>query len=158
MIDPSYRLVLVGCGRRLIPDRVSSLQLSISKDYRKSTPQLSEQAAHFVSAFTFFVCQFLLEIMPTIIYWLILASLHSTDNHGYSLFHSQCKGCRPSSCKLTSGGRVGLHRYSWPQIHQLSVPVHHDPLFVRKDILLILLPTQEQSCANRMHPSSSHLS
>ena len=27
--------------------------------------------------------------MPTVIYWLIVASLHSTDNHGYSLFHSK---------------------------------------------------------------------
>ena len=27
--------------------------------------------------------------MPTIIYWLIVAPTHSTDNHGYSLFHSK---------------------------------------------------------------------
>ena len=27
--------------------------------------------------------------MPTIIYWLIVASTHSTDIHEYSLFHSK---------------------------------------------------------------------
>ena len=41
-----------------------------------------------ICAHGFFVCQYLIEILPTIIYWLIVASAHSTDNHGYSLFHS----------------------------------------------------------------------
>ena len=42
-----------------------------------------------ICARAFFVCQYSTEIMPTIIYWLIVASLHSTENHGYSLFHSK---------------------------------------------------------------------
>ena len=56
----------------------------------------------------FFVCQYLIAILPTIIFWLIVASPHSTDNHGYSLFHSKAvigKESAPKACC----GVVGRH-------------------------------------------------
>ena len=46
--------------------------------------------------------------MPTIIYWLIAASLHSTDIHGYSLFHSKAVIGKESTPK-TFCGVIGRH-------------------------------------------------
>ena len=46
--------------------------------------------------------------MPTIIYWLIVASLHSTDNHGYSLFHSKAVIGKESAPKAFCGV-IGRH-------------------------------------------------
>ena len=60
----------------------------------------------------FFVCQYLTEIMPTIIYWLIVASPHSTDNHGYSLFHSKAVIGKESAPKAICGVR-GRHLRPW---------------------------------------------
>ena len=50
----------------------------------------------------FFVCQYLIEILPTIIYLLIVASTHSTDNHGYSLFHSKAVIGKESAPNVSS--------------------------------------------------------
>ena len=41
--------------------------------------------------------------MPTIIYWLIVASLHSTDIHGYILFHSKAVIGKASAPKAFCG-------------------------------------------------------
>ena len=60
-------------------------------------------------AASFFVCQYLTEIMPTIIYWLIVASPHSTDIHGYSLFHSKAVISKESAPKAFCGVRVSSH-------------------------------------------------
>ena len=46
--------------------------------------------------------------MPTIIYWLIVASLHSTDIHGYSLFHSKAVIGKESAPKAFCGV-IGRH-------------------------------------------------
>ena len=50
--------------------------------------------------------------MPTIIYWLIVASLHSTDIHGYSLFHSKAVIGKESAPKAICGVR-GRHLRPW---------------------------------------------
>ena len=60
----------------------------------------------------FFVCQYLIEVMPTIIYSLIVASPHSTDSHGYSLFHSQPVIGKESAPKACCGVR-GRHLRPW---------------------------------------------
>ena len=65
-----------------------------------------------ICAHGFFVCQYLTEIMPTIIYWLILASRHSTDIHGYSLFHSKAVIGKESAPKAICGVR-GRHLRPW---------------------------------------------
>ena len=57
-------------------------------------------------------------IMPTIIYWLIVASLHSTDIHGYSLFHSKAVISKESAPKAICGIR-GRHLRLW----LLSLPI-----------------------------------
>ena len=61
-----------------------------------------------ICAHVSFVCQYLTEIMPTIIYWLIVASSHSTDNQGYSLFHSKAVIGKESAPK-TFCGVIGRH-------------------------------------------------
>ena len=61
-----------------------------------------------ICAHGFFVCQYLTEIMPTTIYWLIVASTHSTDNHGYSLFHSKAVIGKESTPKAFCGV-IGSH-------------------------------------------------
>ena len=60
----------------------------------------------------FFVCQYLMEIMPTIIYWLLVASPHSTDNHGYSLLHSKAVIGKESAPKAFCGV-IGRHLRPW---------------------------------------------
>ena len=50
--------------------------------------------------------------MPTIIYWLVAASLHSTDIHGYSLFHSKAVIGKESAPKAICGVR-GRHLRAW---------------------------------------------
>ena len=50
--------------------------------------------------------------MPTIIYCLIVASLHSRDIHGYSLFHSKAVIGKESAPKAYCGVR-GRHLRSW---------------------------------------------
>ena len=61
-----------------------------------------------ICAHGFLVCQYLTEIMPTIIYWLIVASTHSTDIHGYSLFHSKAVIGKESAPKAFCGVRPCL--------------------------------------------------
>ena len=65
-----------------------------------------------ICARAFFVCQYLTEIMPTIIYWLIVASPNSTDIHGYSLFHSKAVVGKESAPKAIWGVR-GRHLRPW---------------------------------------------
>ena len=50
--------------------------------------------------------------MTTIIYWLIVASLHFTDIHGYSLFHSKAVIGKESAPKAICGIR-GRHLRLW---------------------------------------------
>ena len=60
----------------------------------------------------FFVCQYLIEIMPTIIYWLIKASSYSTDNHENCLFRSKAVIGKESAPKASCGVR-GRHLRPW---------------------------------------------
>ena len=46
------------------------------------------------------------RIIKKTIYWLIVASTHSTDNHGYSLFHSKAVIGKESAPKAICGIRV----------------------------------------------------
>ena len=50
--------------------------------------------------------------MPTIIYWLIVASPYSTDNHGYSLFRSKAVTGKESAPNAICGIR-GRHLRPW---------------------------------------------
>ena len=43
VIDPSYHLALVGCGQRLIPDRVSSLRIAYPRTTEKVPPSFRSE-------------------------------------------------------------------------------------------------------------------
>ena len=61
-----------------------------------------------ICAHGFFVSQYLTKIMPTTIYWLMVASPQSTDNHGYRLFHSKAVIGKESAPKAFCGV-IGRH-------------------------------------------------
>ena len=65
-----------------------------------------------ICAHGFFVCQYLIEIMPTIMFWLLAASPHSTDIHEYSLFHSKAVIGKESTPKAFCGV-IGRHLRPW---------------------------------------------
>ena len=71
----------------------------------------------------FFVCQYLIEIMPTIIYLLIVASPNSADNHGYSLFHSKAVIGEESAPKAFCG-IIGRHLRPW----HLCLPIFNSDI------------------------------
>ena len=90
----------------------------------------------------FFVCQYLIEIMPTIIYWLIEASSHSTDNHGYSLFHSKADIGKESPPKAFCFV-IGRHLRPW----LLCLPIFNSNNNANNHLLAYssLLPLHGQS-------------
>ena len=73
--------------------------------------------------------------MPTIIYWLLVASLHSTDNHGYSLFHSKAViGKESAPCQyLTEIMPTIIYWLIVASTHSTDNPFFHSKAVIGKE-------------------------